>query len=700
MIKEFDLSPPDPEEFAGSRLRSVNAFNGILDEVREQHDPFCTYMAEVRWLVLQLTRGEFAADAEIDETAVRSMETTGSVPQNSTLHRVYTHLKAIEARYRPHDLAEDFLDIAVRERYGSSRRMHAPESLEDTDEKPLLSVTQIYYRWAIMKSLEKVEEASGISSGGMWQREATGVLPEFSEMTGMHRKLRLEPQELDLARTSWTNDRSRQLIGRDVPAALADFLTRLESHGLPTFTAAAIRNAVGCNFEQATLLQAGQMVPFDAIAPVVTKLYEDEDLQSFVESWEMQYAEEQAAERFGPAFMRIRDQIGVTNRQLAIAMDIRAPEDRGEKKKKKKPERKEPFRPSHLIRETLETTANSKSAPAGVLVGLVSHAASVHEDDITDPTDELRGAFNTQRSTSLRRSGASIHSSPLRLARDYWGIDREELAEALHMSTDDIEAYEKSDDLLPPRVLNALEKLGEGKLEPAQKRWIELIQPPEPTTVQNLFIHLQRKAGSFEALESLLSTNKHESKRGASGPGLAGMAGGTVVPPWPMIKRFCAQSGLLEFPNEEAKPAKGEDHNTHEKLWRDWSVKYADALHDNGKTAVLARSLHHLYGEHAESLRDFLPNMTVSYPTQTRIMQRLETEDTVDWMQIGRTLDAAGLSIKSAQYVFIRALHESGSIQAALEHARNAVRSEKAFEHETYRFGLTTKERKKNGLRV
>lgn len=674
--------------------------NAILEEVREQHDVFCTYVAEVRWLVMQLSRGEFADAAEVDETAVRGMETTGSIPTYSTLHRVYTHLDAVEQHYRPHNLAEGFLDVTVRERYGSSRRMHAPDSSAEQEDKSPLSVTQVYHRWAIMKSLEKVEEASGVQSGGIWQREATGVIPDFAEMSGMHKKLKLEQPELELARNSWMNDRSTQLIWRDVPAALSDFLTRLEAHGLLSFTAASIRSAVGCNYEQAALLQAGQMVPFDVIQKAAEKLYHGEDLLSFAEAWEMQHADDKELPRFGPTFMRIRDQMKVTNRQLAIAMDIRAPEDRGEQKRKKKPQRSEAFRPSHLIRETLETAGSSKLAPAGVLVGLLSQAASESEEGFADPTEELRTTFTDHRSRGLKRSGASMHSNPLRLARDYWGIERDELAAALKMTPEEILAFEKSDDLLPPRILNALEKLGEGKLAPAKQRWIELIQAPEPTTVQNLLIHLQRKAGSFEALESLLSTNKHESKRGVSGPGLAAMANGTVVPPWPMLKRMCAQSGLIEFPSEETKPPKGEELNTHEKLRRDWCVKYADALHDNGKTAVLARALHHLYGQQAESLRDFIPNMSVSYPTQTRIMQRLEAEDTVDWMQIGRTLDAAGLHLKSAQYVFIRALHESGSIQTALEHARNAVRSEKAFEGETYRFGLTTKERKKYGLGV
>lgn len=700
MPHEFDVPSLEPEDFSGAKQRSVRMNNAILEEVRQQHDVFCTYVAEVRWLIMQLSRGEFADAAEVDETAVRGMETTGSIPTYSTLHRVYTHLDAVEAQYRPHDLAEGFLDVTVRERYGSSRRMHAPDSSAEQEDKSPLSVTQVYHRWAIMKSLEKVEEASGVQSGGIWQREATGVIPDFAEMSGMHKKLRLPEHELSIAGQSWMKDRSKQLLLRDVPAALSDFLTRLEVKGLPSFSAASIRSAVGCNYEQAALLQAGQMVPFDVIQTAAGKLYDGEDFLGFAEAWEMQHAEEAGLPHFGKTFIRIRDQMKVTNRQFAIAMDIRAPEDRGEKKQKKKPERSEAFRPSHLIRETLETAGNSQLAPAGVLVGLLSQAASESEEAIADPTDELRTAFTDHRSRGLKRSGASMHSNPLRLARDYWGIERDELAAALKMTPEEILAFEKSDDLLPPRILNALEKLGEGKLAPAKQRWIELMQAPEPTTVQNLLIHLQRKAGSFEALESLLSTNKHESKRGVSGAGLAAMANGTVVPPWPKLRRMCAQSGLLEFPDADAKPMKGEDLNTHEKLRRDWCVKYADALYNDGKTAVLARSLHHLYGQHAESLWDFAPNMSVSYPTQTRIMQRLEAEDTVDWMQIGRTLDAAGLSLKSAQYVFRRSLHETGSIEQALLSARNAVRSEKAFEGETYRFGLTTQERKKNGLQI
>lgn len=698
MSYEIDLPLPDENDYAGASLRSARENNRIYAEVIEQQDPFCTYMAGVRWLILNLSREHFAEAASVDETAVRGIETSGSMPTISTLHRVYRYFDDIDAHYRQHSLPERFLDVTVRERYGSSRRMHAPDPVHapEAGEAAPLSAIQVYYRWAIMKTMEKVEEAAGISVGGLWQREATGVLPDFAEMSGAHKKLKLPPQEIALARESWSHDRMNQLDWRTLPPVLGAFLTRLEAEcGLPCFTAAAIRTALGCTYEQAQRLQAGLMVPLDAVLPAARRLYTGDALADFAEQWEDAHALEKMQPRFGAEFMRIRDQIGVTNRQLSIAMDIRAPENREGAPKKKKSTRQEPFRPSHMIRESLENPQNSAIAPAGVLVGLVAGAATDAGED--DPSEHLRSVFTENRGTALRRSGASMHSSPVRLGRDYWGLSREEVAAELRLTPDELAHIEAQGDDFPAAALKAVDKLGQARLDIALQRWNELIRPPEPVSVKDLFLSLQRKAGSNQALETLITRSAFESKRGISGPGLAAIIDGSVVPTWALMQRITAQSGLMEFPDADAKPEKGEALTTHDRLWQDWCVRYADALQERGVTEPLARSLHHLYAQHAESLRDFIPLMNITYPTQTRIMQRLERGEDVDWAHVARTLDAAGLSAKSPHYRFVAGLH-AGTIGDALENARAGSRKEETFLRESYAFGLTAAERKKHKL--
>lgn len=701
MSYEIDLPLPAEADFEGMQARSVRENNAIYEEVLTQEDPYCTYMAGVRWLILQLSREKFAEAASVDETAVRSIEISGSMPTMSTLHRIYNYFHSIDAKHPEHQIPEHFLDLTVRSRYGASKRTHAPEFDHENIEQPHLTVTQLYYRWAIMKTLESVEEKTGISSGGLWQREASGVVPTFEELVRAHKGLKLDEHELDLASSSWSQDRSKQLENWTLPAPLIDLLVHIEVSGKPkSFTAAFIRETLGCTYEQAQTLHAGRMVPFAVVQDIVMKMVPRDQIGDFVEAWEDAFSAEQEMLKFGPEFMRIRDQIGVTNRQLAISMDIRAPEDRGVKKAAKKKVRSETFRPSHLIRETLQNPANSTLAPGGVLVGLLANAAKDAEDPLYEETEtSLRELFLANRGFSLRRSGASMHSSPVRLRRDYWGLSREEVAAELEISVKDVEELEQQEDDTD-WVLEAVEKLGKAKLDPAVSRWNNLIRPPEPTSVQNLLVSLERRAGSFEALEALLTANRHDTKRGLSGPGLAAIAGRTSVPSWQMIRRITEQSDLIAFPYADADPLEGEEQNVHTMLWQDWCVRYADSLaKDRGVLAPLPRALHHLYGQQAESLRDFMEHMTISYPTQTRIMQRLEAGDsTVDWAHIARTLDAGGLHVDSPQYAFIQGLHQHGTVQKALELARFKTRNEEVFLQKSFAFGLTADERKKHKL--
>jgi transcriptional regulator with XRE-family HTH domain len=379
-------------------------------------------------------------------------------------------------------------------------------------------------------------------------------------------------------------------------------------------------------------------------------------------------------------------------------MNIRAPEDRGPTPAKKKKKRSETYRPSHLIRETLEGLGNSAQAPAGVLAGLVAAAQPYIDDGQTRQTDDyLHDVYGEHRSRNLLRSGASMHSSPVRLDRDYWGIGRQELADALDVSAQEVEDIEQGTEA-PLQVIRMIEKLGHARVAIARQRWVDQFEPPEPTTVQNLILHLQRKAGSFASVVQALTANRHDTKRGLSVPMLNSFLDGSDVPSWALLQRICQQSELLDFPEKDAEPTEGNEVNIYTQLWQDWCVRYADFLRNSGVTAPLARSLQHLFAQSTESMREFVAqNMAVSYPTQTRIMQRLEAGEKVEWTQVSRTLDAAGLSPDSPFYLYIKGLHANGKVAEGIALAQQN-RDTQVFDAESYAFGLTSKERRVNRL--
>lgn len=683
-------------EATGGRLAYLN--DAILERVREDGDPLCVLVAETRWEVFRLGRKDFADAAGVNYKAVQNVETPGTQPQQVTLHRIY-HYFVERGREAP-GAAEQLLDLAVRQRYGGDNRQHAPPSTLDvmSGRTPITTI-QLYQRWIIMKTLAVWEKASGITSGGLWQREALRAIPPFQEVQKTHTKLKLPTDELELATDVWQHDRFEQLESRTIPKPLAQFLTQLElSAKFPTFTVEAIRGAVGCTYEQAQALHAGYLVPFSVIDEVAQTIIPADDLLAFVEEWEAAHERDRDLRQFGPEFVRIRDIAQVTNRQLAVAMDIRAPEDRGPLPAKKKKKRSESFRPSHLIRETLEGLGNSAQAPAGVLVGLVAAAKPYIDDGLTRQTeDHLHDVYGEHRSRNLLRSGASMHSSPVRLDRDYWGIDRQELADALGVSVEEIETIEQGTEA-PTRVIRMIEKIGQSRVAIARQRWVDQFEPPEPNTVQNLILHLQRKAGSFATVVHTLSNNRSDTRRGLSVPMLNSFLDGSAVPSWALLKRICAQTELLNFPEKESEPADGNTINTYTQLWQDWCVHYADFLRNSGVTVPLARSLQHLFAQSTESMREFVAqNMAVSYPTQSRILQRIGAGEQVEWTHVSRTLDAAGLSTDSPFYLYIKGLHTSGKVSEGIHGAQQQYEPQIVDSH-SYSFGLTSNERKANKL--
>jgi transcriptional regulator with XRE-family HTH domain len=704
MPKKQPEGPPliSLDGVTGHERRTVSVNNAIVEAVREQGNPLCTLLAETRWLILRLTRKQFVTKAKVDYKAVQNSETAGSRPEEATYAAIHAYWKK---RGIAEEVREQLLDLIIRHRYADTA---GPDrSGADASEPPMgHGMVNLYRRWSIKAGRERFEKASKLTYGGLLQRAYVGMIPDWSEVRTLARKLK---EDVDTARELWLTEKRRQLMGRGVAAPLAELLLRLETaHDGFRHEAPAIRKHLGCTDKTAQKLFRYDIVPLTDIEESARAVIPADEWERFAEEWSAAEGAEAERDTFGKAFVRARDARGLGNRQLAMALDIRPPEDRPDAPADAVSARREGFRPSAAIRSTCDLNSFSRVAPAGVLIGLVGRPD--HRIGTVPEPAYLTRLFCDQLAEWARKSGSDADASPLRIARALWGVELEQLVGKGRTKKDLLRIEQGRTDSVPAALLRKTELLGQARLEEAQSRLEVLLSRPYPQTVTECVSTLKGYVGGYTGYQKALAGDV-DNHVGMTAEHLQRIENGKEVPALPTLLRMVTAvmgadaDKLLREGEWQTGSPEDEAHQALTAMREDWFRKYPDFVEAHPHHPwphPMARFFAVVFGQHAENIARFreahIPDVHQSVIARNFI--DVNAGKSINWTNLSRYLDAVDMRDTDPRRRYAVALHAAeGDVDKALRTWTALLRTGRNAQDPAafaLQLGLTTKERNRN----
>lgn len=670
------------------QLRNVRRNNAVLERVEESGDELAIELARGRWLNRRMGRKEHAKEVGIHYHAQMNVERAGSFPQHESYSRIYRRWAKCD------DISEEtlerILDLLIRRDY--ARR---GETLKENEElEPC--VIDLYKRWSYQVGLDRFEDASKkvndgdpLTYGTLWQRRATNTVAEFSEVDGLCKQLSMDEEQ---ARDVWTAERWRQLVSRELPEPYIDFLIRLERDRGVRLVASSLRQIEATNDIQKCIART-EFVQFETVSRVIDTLYPPDEIEALKELWEQ--CQKGQGETFGQAFERIRDQRGLTNRQLSLALDIQPPELRDKKERG----RIEPYRPSHLIRETCDDPQFSSQAPAGVLVELVAPTTLKKSENDLASNRHLHSLFQRRRESVYRSKGGKMDDPEMRILREYWGIEPSELCQYTKgLNAKQLLEAERGrmhiTDSVRQKLMKAIVMHGQMRVEQARERLkaAEDEKVAIPTGLDDFASCLSKRFGGYGGLRrAIVQYSGEEMREGISVGTLHSIGTGKqhVVPALCTLEKIANAAGI-PLP---------------ESIKKEWYLQYPDYLYRKKGEPIrdpLARGFETTMAQFCPTLRKFqLSRMAeLSYPSISRNFGEMRSGDYPNWSSLGRYLGACDISLKAPLFVYLQSLHgNGGNVKKALDEWRHVAGQRKMNpDLYEYTFGLTEKERKKYGV--
>ena len=420
---------------SGHGLRRVQKLNDTLRRTRalsakskDLDHSIALLLAETRVLILEMGRYEFGQVAGMHFHAVKNAETPGSHPQHESLSRVYRAWgRLANERGQPQRVKRQLKTVSAK-----LLDLLVPE--EDEQGRPFrASVDGLYRIWMYQKGRRAFEAASRktnrqrvpLTYGTLWQRREVGMVPDFEEVRIIGKDL---DRDLKIAGVIWDQQKTKQLLARDMHAPLVRFIVaiQLAYPGL-RMTAASIRKHLKVTEKTAQAINNGEMVGFNEVEQVVTKVIPKKDFAKLKSQWGAELTRLGTLEDFATAFPRVCKENAWNNHMIATLLRVRPPEERA--KKRTKASRAEVYRPSAEVRRMYQENAFSGQAPAKAAIDLVSRDQKQAE--------YLTRLFLDGVGQRLFHKGSAAHASPVRRCRVLSGVLPQELA--------DVSTYSKSE---------------------------------------------------------------------------------------------------------------------------------------------------------------------------------------------------------------------------------------------------------------
>ncbi len=557
------------------------------------------------------------------------------------------------------------------------------------------------------------EQQTGISHELLIHREQANMVPSYHEVVSVVGKLfsgsnqvgrALRALRQSQARIAWTESKTAQLTEqRGLEPPLVSLLITLEVY---------LAEHMGCHFSGATLqehfgattpfrvsqlntnrLITGRTIEWDAIAAVAEQVLAPDQYEAVQEGWEQTMAADAARPSFAKEFFRCKNARGIAMRDLADALGIRAPEERG---KGCKPDRVQRYRRSSGIRHAVvEGSGFFDQVSIRALIALVAE----------DERDDLETLFRDERRRFYQRSGSTLTGDRLELtiARELNGTTPEQIAEEhlsnkRHTASDTrslaqrirrIEwGYVREDQLHPGELESlhyAIDTIGSRRSAEAiarrPQKGVELLSSAEFTTIPEAVKTLFQAGGGLVPLHRLLRDSTNDPRYRLGTNRLRGMRHSTCCPPLPILEHMLHTMGV----------------ELSEDVRRDWYAQFPPSLLQRKQfplTRPLSRLLVTLIHAHHVDLPEFceerLPGISES--TVRRTINLIQKGEKTDWRYVAQILTAAEVGEDSILWRLAELLAEGKSARAAVRALRRRLAKEKLDLHPANLPGLTWRE--------
>jgi transcriptional regulator with XRE-family HTH domain len=552
--------------------------------------PLARVIVTIRAQTLGMTRLEFVRRSGISRGTMRDLELGIHTPTRHTL--------------------QEFVDFCKRCGVG-------PAELEELCQLyagPGDTLEQFIARLELRAgSTRELARRVGISAATLWEyRRGNFPLP-----LALLRKLcKAVGEDSGSAQTLWHASERQRLIDRGYPEAWAELCVWCLRQG---HTESYVLD-VGVTTTAFRRLRYLELPPWCEVAKAARALCASEDEWLALQKLWIRGEQDQldrGRDGFGPDFKALREERGITRRELADLFGI------GGKK------------PARIIKHIEEDGLYSAHAYPAALVAVVTDDAAVQE--------RLLGKWRERRRQFQRRHRPEMRLD-LRLERELYGFGPRDMEAVLGYSALEYQRLERGvaelSDTARERILHALHKAGQRRvvalLEQRQAQEADRQAWRAPATAPALVALLVQREGGLIPLARLL--------RGAGVKGLwpgrlRAMADGTDLPAWPILERIGRACGVTEL--EEAR--------------RDWAERYRAQLQGRCRSP-LAVEVRLLIAQVATNLRDFSPRLGFNYSVLVREFQRIDRDAPLRWFHVERILRALGLPPEGERWREIRAL--------------------------------------------
>jgi transcriptional regulator with XRE-family HTH domain len=573
----------------GHALRNAHLRLRSLERARTA-PPLARTIVQIRAQALAMTRLELARRSGISRGTLRDIELGIHTPTRNTLQRLLTFCQA--RGIGPEQLEE-------------LRGLYAGPG--DTLER---LIARLELRAGSSRALA---ERVGISPTTLWEYRRGSFPVPLAVLRQLCRAVAEDPARAELL---WHQAERRRLVERGYPEALAEFWVLCARQGL----AEKHLLARGLSTAVVRRLRYLELPPWSDVEDVARALCPaGDEYVALQKLWARNQNEqhERGNDGFGPRLQRLRQQQGVSRRELADLFGI------GGKK------------PARIIKHVEEDGFFSAQAfPAGLATLLTSK-----------PTEHKRllEMWQERRRQFHRRHRPEMHID-MRLTRELYGLELKDMEAVLGYSSLEYQRIERGVTPLPEtaqaRIVQAIHQAGQQRiaelLERRQARDAGRLAWQAPPSVVDLINLLAGREGGLIPLARLL---RKAGVRGCWAGRLRGIAQGIEIPAWPVLAHLgkVARVGDLTAVH-----------------W-DWEKRYRERLQARCRSP-LGVELRLLIAEVSPTLRAFSRKLGFNFSVLSRDLARINRDAPLKWFHVERILRAVGIPVDDKRWQEVHAL--------------------------------------------
>ncbi len=430
--------PTEVDDLIGPQRQSVTKRNNYLEQVfSAEGNDLQRLLVQVR-ILLNMNMRTMAEHAGLSPHGYKDFEHRGPNREHAQGHVVTQTLDAWRKLHVSEGVREQCLDLLM----------------------PETDIWNLYQRMGYDLGHAHVSQRIPRIFNTLWQRRKAlrPSVPDYQELRehiqllypvpGGKKTQKVENAEerrkrrLLAARTVWEYEKENQLDERTLEPPLRTFLIALERKSAEVYgrnlTLETLMGTWRMSPKYAAAITRGDVVPWEAVQRIATKLFTGEQLAELQQEWEAMVGIDAQRSTFAKHVRAALEEKGETLADVGRLLHIVPPEQRGKPRKVQPVQRRNRYRPDALLRGVLDEQGVSTKVPVESLIAAV--ATDGHH------ARHLRSSYAETRRRTLERSGSWLREDGLemRLVRERAGIDTMTLARRLWPEDDKADLRKKS----------------------------------------------------------------------------------------------------------------------------------------------------------------------------------------------------------------------------------------------------------------